>query len=123
MSRTLSDDVVRTLTDLLGFAREVHEFVVIPGEQNFHGHRPTQLVAEALIHRIGEAVGRLPDDFVAAHPKVSWRQMERMRNIVAHEYGYIDYRIVWRALDQSLPQDVIAIEVILEEHHQNPDTR
>ena len=33
-----------------------------------------------------------------------------MRNIVAYEYGFIDYRIVWRALSVSLPQDVEAIQ-------------
>jgi uncharacterized protein with HEPN domain len=38
--------------------------------------------------------------------------MKGMRNVVAHEYGFIDYRIVWRAL--VLPNDVAAIESILE---------
>jgi len=33
-----------------------------------------------------------------------------MRNIDAYEYGFIDYRIVWRALSVSLPQDVEAIQ-------------
>lgn len=114
MTTRPNDHVGRTLTDLLGFAEEVRDYVISPGEQNLYDNRPTQLVAEALIHRIGEAVARLPEDVTTAHPEVSWRQMRRMRNVVAHEYGYIDYRIVWRALYRDLPQDVAVIERILQ---------
>jgi len=35
--------------------------------------------------------------------------------VVAHEYGFIDYRIVWRALSDVLPKDVAAIQRILEQ--------
>lgn len=114
MTQNDADRVARPLTDLLAFAAEVAEYVTALGEDNLHEHRPTQLVTEALLHRIGEAVSRLPDEFTAAHPEVAWRQMKGMRNVVAHEYGYIDYRIVWRALSKKLLADVAAIERILE---------
>ena len=38
-----------------------------------------------------------------------------MRNVVAHEYGFIDYRIVSRALSDTLSNDVAAIQLILEQ--------
>jgi uncharacterized protein with HEPN domain len=73
------------------------------------------LIAEALLHRIGEAVSRLEDCFVAEHSAVEWQKLKGMRNVVAHEYGFIDYRIVWRALSNVLPNDAAAIESILEQ--------
>jgi uncharacterized protein with HEPN domain len=85
------------------------------GEQNYHSHRPTQLIAEALLHRIREAVSRLEDDFVAEHPAVQWHKMKGMRNVVAHQHGLIDSRIVWRALSHVLPYDVATIQRILEQ--------
>jgi len=105
----------RALTDILGFADEINQYVTSRGEQNFYSHRPTQLIAEALLHRIGEAVSRLDDGFVAEHPAVEWQKMKGMRNVVAHQHGFIDYRIVWRALDDVRPNDVAAIERILEQ--------
>ena len=39
------------------------------------------------ILQIGELVGKLTEDFRAAHPGVPWRQIKAMRNIVAHSYG------------------------------------
>ncbi len=82
------------------------------GEQNFYSHRPTQLIAEALLHRIGEAVSRLQDGFVAEHPAVEWQKLKGMRHVVAHQHGFIDYPIVWRALSGVLPKDVASIERI-----------
>jgi uncharacterized protein with HEPN domain len=112
---TAAERTRRALTDILGFADEIGQYVTSLGEQNFYGHRPTQLIAEALLHRIGEAVSRLDDGFVAEHPAVEWRKMKGMRNVVAHEYGFIDYRIVWRALTDALPNDVAAIERLLDQ--------
>jgi uncharacterized protein with HEPN domain len=106
--------IVQSLRDVLAFAAELDTYVVSLGEQHFHDDRPTQLVAEALIHRIGEAVSRLPDEFVDAQPQIAWRQMRAMRNVVAHQYGFIDYAIVWRALTTALPADIAAIEAILD---------
>jgi uncharacterized protein with HEPN domain len=105
----------RALDGIVSFADEITLYVTPLGEQNFYSDRPTQLIAEALLHRIGEAVSRLEAGFVAAHPTVEWQKMKGMRNVVAHEYGFIDYRIVWRALNDVLPNDVTAIKDILED--------
>jgi uncharacterized protein with HEPN domain len=105
----------QALTDIVCFADEITQYVISLGEQNFYGHRPTQLIAEALLHRIGEAVSRLDDGFVAEHPAIEWQKMKGMRNVVAHEYGFIDYRIVWRTLKDVLPHEVAAIQRILEQ--------
>jgi uncharacterized protein with HEPN domain len=110
---TIDERTERALTDILGFADEIRDYVTSLGEQHFYDIRPTQLVAEALLHRIGEAVSRLPENFVTAHPEVEWQKMKGMRNVVAHEYGFIDYRIVWRTLVEVLPSDVAAIKGIL----------
>ena len=58
------------------------------------------------MHRIGEAVSRLEDGFIAEHPAVEWQKMKGRRNVVAQEYGFIDYRIAWRALSDVFPKDV-----------------
>lgn len=43
-----------------------------------------------------------------------------MRNVVAHGYGFIDYRIVWRAPSDVLPHDMAAIKSILERDRNVP---
>ena len=39
-------------------------------------HRVT--AAEAILHKIGAAVARLPDDFTTDHPAVAWRHRPRI---------------------------------------------
>ena len=49
-----------------------------------------RLAAEAILHKIGVVVTRLPEGFVSIHPEVSWRSMRGARNIVAHKYEQVD---------------------------------
>lgn len=56
------------------------------------------------ILQIGELVGRLTDDFKADHADIPWHKIRGMRNYVAHEYGSIDFEIVWFASTKSIPE-------------------
>jgi uncharacterized protein with HEPN domain len=39
---------------------------------------------------IGEAVRNIPDEIRDKHPDVDWRQINALRNIIAHVYFGID---------------------------------
>ena len=56
------------------------------------------------ILQIGELVGRLTDDFKTANSDIPWHKIRGMRNYVAHEYGSIDFEIVWFASTKSIPE-------------------
>lgn len=97
------DRTVRTLRDLVEFS-EASARLVARGREAYDGDETLRLAAEALLLRIGEAVGRLPTDVTDAHPDVPWRAMRGMRNIVAHQYQAVDHDIVWNALTGRLPE-------------------
>jgi uncharacterized protein with HEPN domain len=52
---------------------------------------------------IGEAVKNLPADFKKANPKVPWRSIAALRNVLIHEYFGVDLKIVWRVVSKRLP--------------------
>lgn len=62
-----------------------------------------RLSAEAIVHRVGEAVARLPVALVQAHPEIEFSLAKSMRNRVAHRYQSVDYAILWTALAVDLP--------------------
>jgi uncharacterized protein with HEPN domain len=62
-----------------------------------------RLSAEAIVHRVGEAVARLPAALVQAHPEIEFSLAKAMRNRVAHRYQSVDYAILWEALAVDLP--------------------
>lgn len=56
------------------------------------------------ILQIGELVGKLTDAFKADYIEIPWHKIRGMRNYVAHEYGSIDFEIVWFAATKSIPE-------------------
>jgi len=50
------------------------------------------------IQAVGEHVRSLSEKFREDHPELPWHQAIAMRNIIAHEYGNIDYEIVFEVI-------------------------
>ncbi|MCE7080891.1 HepT-like ribonuclease domain-containing protein [Streptomyces sp. ST2-7A] len=103
----------QTLHDFLDFAATAARLVT-RGREAYDGDEMLRLSGEAILHRIGEAVARLDDDFTAAHPDVRWRAMKGMRDLVAHDYGAVDHGILWNALTHSLPREADHVRRILD---------
>jgi uncharacterized protein with HEPN domain len=51
---------------------------------------------------IGEASGRLPDEFKEKYPEIDWFRMRGFRNRIVHDYFGIDYHIVWQIKETVL---------------------
>ncbi|WP_460462213.1 HepT-like ribonuclease domain-containing protein [Arthrobacter pigmenti] len=58
--------------------------LVARGKAAYDQDEALRLAAEAILHKIGEAVSRLPDEFMKAHPEVPWHAMEATRNLMTH---------------------------------------
>ncbi|MFC1627609.1 DUF86 domain-containing protein [Gemmatimonadota bacterium] len=52
---------------------------------------------------IGEAVNRLPESLINAHPDLPWHAMRGLRNVVVHEYSRIDLYDLWDTVHVDLP--------------------
>ena len=52
---------------------------------------------------IGEAVKNLPIEFKEAHPEISWRQIGRTRDILAHVYFGVSEDRIWDIVTMHVP--------------------
>ena len=104
--------IVFALNDLIRFA-DTASRLVARGKSAYESDEAVRLAAEAILHKIGEAVARLPEEFICAYPDVAWRSMKATRNIVAHEYEQVDYDIIWNALAHRLPVEADRIRQVL----------
>ena len=62
---------------------------------------------------IGEASKNITSELKDKFPKIPWKKMMGLRNIVAHEYFSVDLKIVWEIASKNLPGVKPRIERIL----------
>ncbi|MFM7881129.1 MAG: DUF86 domain-containing protein [Microcystis panniformis] len=62
------------------------------------------LSAVKLIEIIGEAVKNIPDEVRVNYPNVPWKNIAGMRDKLVHEYWAIDEKVVWKVIQNNLPQ-------------------
>jgi uncharacterized protein with HEPN domain len=53
---------------------------------------------------IGEAAKHVPSEVQARYPRVEWRSIAGLRDIVAHEYFGIDEDILWDIIANQVPE-------------------
>lgn len=62
---------------------------------------------DAVIRRIeiiGEAVKNIPVEIKNNYPKIHWKKIVGMRDILIHEYFGIDLELTWRVAKQDIPK-------------------
>jgi uncharacterized protein with HEPN domain len=64
---------------------------------------------------IGEAAGRIDDEFKSVNSELMWSHLRGFRNRIVHEYFGIDYDIVWTIIESDLDTYIEWLEVYLAE--------
>lgn len=55
------------------------------------------------IEIISEASRHVPEELKLRYPHIYWREIAGIGNLLRHEYGRIDDRIMWRVVQRYLP--------------------
>jgi len=53
---------------------------------------------------IGEAARRLDEPFRQAHPEIPWSSLVGARNIVMHDYEYLQSRLIREMAEEDVPE-------------------
>ena len=56
------------------------------------------------IEIISEASRHLPDELKGQYPQIYWREIAAIGNLLRHEYGKVDDQIIWRVVQEYLPE-------------------
>jgi uncharacterized protein with HEPN domain len=98
------------LWDMLDAARAIVGFVLSSSYQEYQKNRMLRGAVERHLEIIGEAAGRVSPAFRSAHPESPWSRIVGQRNILIHEYGEIDDRLVWEVTRTHIPELVAKLE-------------
>ncbi len=67
------------------------------------------------IEIIGEAAGRISQEFCDAHTEIPWSEITGMRHRMIHGYDSVDTEIVWRTSTADIPTLIQKTDQILSE--------
>jgi uncharacterized protein with HEPN domain len=110
----LSDDQGYVL-DILGAARQALEYVEGADKEAFLQDRKTQDAVVRQLEVLGEAAGRVGEEFRAAHPEIDWSGPIRLRSVLIHQYRRISLDRVWETVVSDLPRLITGLEPLVEE--------
>jgi uncharacterized protein with HEPN domain len=101
------------LHDMLEVALEARELVADVPAEVFLQDRVRRRALERMLELIGEAARRVTPVCQAEHPEIPWRRIIGQRNILAHEYGRIDPKLLYKTAREDMPSLIAALERIL----------
>jgi len=94
-------------------AAKIARFTEGMSQAGFSEDERTQYAVIALLEIIGEAASRVEADFRQTHTEVPWRELIGLRNHLIHGYDVVDLDIVWRTIQEDLPQLTEALAGLL----------
>lgn len=107
MRRERPTDLLR---DILEFIDKASDWAIAP--EAMADEKTLYAVLHA-IQYIGEAASRLPPEVTSLAPVVPWRKIRAMRNLIEHDYAGIDAEIVWKTVQEWLPELKAAVTFLL----------
>jgi len=60
-----------------------------------------RLAVTRLMELIGEAAAQYPRELQEQYPQIPWSKLISMRNKLIHAYDFVDYDIVWGAINKT----------------------
>ena len=98
------------LRDILDSAKAVRKYLHGVSREQFLADTEKQDAVLRRLEIIGEAASRLTAETQALFPKLPFRAMRGMRNIIAHDYGDVDLEQVWTTASNDLDNLIAVLE-------------
>ena len=108
----------RDLIEHILLAAERLAEIADAGRDSFDASWMVRAAAERQLEIIGEAAGKLSDEFAQQRPHLPLEKARAMRNFIAHDYDDIDRDLVWEAICVSAPGLAGAVSELVDDAQQ-----
>jgi uncharacterized protein with HEPN domain len=103
------------LWDMREFARASRKLVQRVSFARLERDSMRKLALERALELLGESAHRVSDATRKEHPAIDWHALIGQRNVLAHEYGDIDHRLLYDHARSKAPALLAELDRILGE--------
>ncbi|MDQ1326723.1 MAG: hypothetical protein QG641_3 [Candidatus Poribacteria bacterium] len=97
-------DYLVYISDIINTIMDIEDFINDIAYDEFINDKKTIFAVERGIEIIGEATKRIPNSIKNKYPEIPWKDMAGIRDKVSHDYNGIDLVIIWKTIQQNLPE-------------------
>jgi uncharacterized protein with HEPN domain len=91
-----------------------HIFLYTSG-MTFNDFKSDRKTTDAVIRNfevLGEACSRISSELRSSNNHIEWRRMGDFRNVLIHDYFGINNEMLWKIIEEYLPQQFQFLEVL-----------
>lgn len=107
----MRDDTER-LRDILEAIAQIERYAM-QGRATFDQEELVQVWIVHHLQIIGEAASTLSESLMGRSLDIPWAEIVAFRNILVHEYFRVNLELVWRIVEQDLPDLKVRVEALL----------
>ena len=101
------------LEDLLDALCKSEQFAARMTLEEFLEDEKTTFAVIRALEVVGEAAKQIPEEVQRRYATVPWREMARMRDKLIHHYFGVDLRVVWKTVQEDVPDLIPVIQEVL----------
>ena len=110
----MSRDALLYVADIVAAGEAVLRYIDGVTFEAFAANDEKRAAVERQVFVIGEAAARLPEEWKQRRPKVPWRKIIGLRNLLAHGYWIIDAEELWDVARNKVPEFVAELRPLLD---------